>query len=159
MRSHFLTCLTLAFLLAAGARAQEPSASHLQAAEDLLQTTNYPALLERNIEAMLEAEITANPQLKPFKDIMHQFMIKYLSWETLKPEAKRIYVEAFTEAELRELAAFYQTPLGKKALTKMPEIFQQAAIIGQKTVRDHLPELQAAIAKKVAEGSGSQKEE
>ncbi len=37
-------------------------------------------------------------------------------------EAPPIYARHFTVAELRELAAFYRTPTGAKALHEMPQV-------------------------------------
>lgn len=158
MRNRVLTLLTLTFLLAAGAGAQQkPSASHLKAVEELLQTMNVSAVLDRSIDVMLQAQINTNPGLKPYEDIMRQFMTKYLSWEAVKPGMVQMYAEAFTEPELRELTTFYRTPLGQKAMTKMPELVQKGAAIGQKAVQDHLPELQEAIKKKMQESGGTPK--
>jgi len=40
--------------------------------------------------------------------------------EQLMPRMIDIYVEAYTEQELRDLIAFYKTPIGKKTLEKTP---------------------------------------
>jgi tetratricopeptide (TPR) repeat protein len=45
--------------------------------------------------------------------------------ERLMPRMIDIYVEAYTEQELRELIAFYKTPAGKKTLEKMPLLMPQ----------------------------------
>ena len=42
-----------------------------------------------------------------------------------------LYVQEFTTPELKELLAFYQTPLGQKAITKLPVIMRQGSMIGQ----------------------------
>lgn len=46
-----------------------------------------------------------------------------------------LYDEAFTEAELNEMLAFYRTRVGRKTIEKMPGIMQQAAESIDKTVR------------------------
>ena len=74
-----------------------------------------------------------------------------MRWDALKPQLVAIYTEAFTEAELREITAFYKTPAGQKAVTVMPELMQKGMTMGQKAVQDHLPELQEAIQKKLKE--------
>lgn len=38
----------------------------------------------------------------------------------------RMYAQHFTEAELKQLLAFYQSPLGKKALVEEPKVLDQA---------------------------------
>lgn len=156
MRNRVLPLLALTFLLATAAGAQQqPSASHLKTAEELLQVMNVSVVLDRSIDLMLHAQIDANPDIKPYEDIMRQFLAKYLSWESVKPGMVQMYAETFTEPELRELAAFYRTPLGQKAMTKMPELVQKGSAMGQKAVQDHLPELREAIEKRKKENEGT----
>jgi len=81
-------------------------------------------------------------------------MNKYLSWSSVKPGMVQMYAETFTEPEVRELTTFYRPP-GQKTVTKLPELFQKSAALGQKVLRDHLPELQEAIAKKMKESKGT----
>lgn len=114
-------------------------------------------VLERSIDAALQAQIEANPQIKPLEDVMRQFLAKYMSWDYLKPGMVQMYGEAFAEPEVRELIAFYRTPLGQKMTTRMPELMQKGMALGQKAVQEHLPELQEAIAKKMKEGGSPQK--
>lgn len=146
--------LGLGFILATDARAQQPSASHVAAVKELFRVMDLAKVTDQSIDVMLTAQIEANPQLKQFEDVMRQFLAKYLSWENLETQMVQMYAEAFTEPEVRELIVFYQTPLGRKMVTRMPELMQKGAALGQSAVQDHLPELQEAIAKKMEE-SGS----
>jgi hypothetical protein len=43
-----------------------------------------------------------------------------------------IYARNFTAAEIREVTAFYHSPVGQKLLEKMPVISQESMAIGQK---------------------------
>ena len=156
MKNRVLVLLALTFTLVAGASAQQqPSASHRQAVEELLKVMNISKALDQSREVMIKSQIAANPQLAPVEDVMRQFMTKYLSWEAVKPGMVQMYAETFTEPEVRELTTFYRTPLGQKTVTKMPELFQKSAALGQKVLQEHLPELQAAIAKKMKENQGA----
>ena len=159
MRNRALTILVLAFLFATGAQAQQQlSASHMQAVEELLQALKVSEMLDQSIDVMLKMQLDANPRLKPVEGVMREFMAKYLGWAYVKPGVIQLYGEAFTEPELRELIAFYKTPLGQKTVTKMPELFQKGAALGQKAVQDHLPELKEAIEKKMKESEGAPKQ-
>jgi hypothetical protein len=40
----------------------------------------------------------------------------------------RIYATHFSEQELRDLLAFYQSPLGKKALAEEPKVLDQSMV-------------------------------
>ena len=142
-----VTLLTLTCALAVGAQAK-PSASHLAAVKELFQVMDLPKTTNGAIDVMLKAQIQANPALKQFEGELRSFLAKYLSWKNLEPQMVQMYASAFTEPELRELLAFYRTPVGKKTVKLMPELMQKGAAIGQKAVQDHLPELQETIAKK-----------
>ena len=54
-----------------------------------------------------------------------------IKWSDIKPKMIDLYVQEFTEQELKDLLAFYQTPAGKKAITKLPVVMRQGAVIGQ----------------------------
>jgi hypothetical protein len=84
---------------------------------------------------------------------MRQFFAKYVSWEALRPQLLALYTDTFTESELRELIAFYKTPVGQKSIEVMPGLFQKGIDIGQKLVQDHLGELREAVRKKLEENA------
>ncbi len=41
-----------------------------------------------------------------------------IGWNKLKPDMVKLYTSNFSESELKDLVAFYQSPLGKKVLEK-----------------------------------------
>jgi hypothetical protein len=49
-----------------------------------------------------------------------------------------IFMETYTESELRELVKFYRTPIGKKAIQTLPEItrkgIERGTTIGQSLI-------------------------
>ena len=63
---------------------------------------------------------------KMFKS-MQDFNAKYMSWKVLKPEFAKIYSQAFTENEIRELLKFYKSPAGSKLAGKQPAILKEIA--------------------------------
>jgi hypothetical protein len=68
-----------------------------------------------------------------------------MSWESLKPEFLKIYANAFTATELREINKFYATDTGKKTIENMPALMAQGAQIGAVRVQENIGELQAMI--------------
>ena len=122
------------------------SDTHRKAANDLLDTMDLNTLLSSSIESMLQLQLSQNPSLKPFEKTMRAFLNKYMSGESLREDFLKVYVEIFSEKELREINAFYKTPTGKKTLTEMPALMAKCGAIGQKRVQEHIPELQKMIA-------------
>ena len=152
-----VSLLTLTCAFVAGAQAKEPSASHAAAVKELFQVMNLAKTTNEAVDVMYKAQVDANPALKQFEDVMRPFMAKYLSWKNLEPQMIQVYAEAFTEPEVRELIAFYKTPIGHKTVNLMPQLMQRGAALGQKAVQEHLPELQEAIAKKAKENEAKKK--
>jgi uncharacterized protein len=60
-----------------------------------------------------------------------------------------LYAKYFTPAEVRELIAFYQSPLGQKSLSVMPALMQDAMTLGQRWAAEATPRVQEAIKKRL----------
>jgi hypothetical protein len=63
----------------------------------------------------------------------------------------KLYKSEFTEDEIRTMTEFYRTPVGKKAVSKLPTLTASGAQLGMQRVQSHMAELQQAIAKRQAE--------
>ena len=131
---------------AAPAAEPTPGGTHYKAAEKVLTLMDMETVLRRSIDEMLKAQIAQNPGVAPFETVMRQFLMKHMSWESLKADTIQIYMAEFTEKELDELNRFYETEVGRKMVEKMPTLMGRGAELGAKRVQEHMPELQAAMA-------------
>lgn len=145
MKPFFLSILigAVAFFQPATTRADE--ASHRKAVEALFALMGMENVIAQSIDQMLAIQVQQNPGMAQFQPQMKAFFNKYMSWASLKDDMAKIYMAEFSEAELNELSKFYQTPLGKKTIQKMPTLMAKGSEIGQKRVQEHLPELEAAL--------------
>lgn len=134
---------------ATSATAAPVSASHRKAAEELLVTTGSEKNMSEMTSRMLDVQLEQRPEMKPVEPEMRAFINKYMSWQSIKDDLVQLYAQEFTEKELKELNKFYQTPVGRKTIQKMPMLMQAGMEIGQKRVQEHLPELQKSIADKM----------
>ena len=136
----------------------EKVAKHTQAeyaaAYELLEAMLLPAQLKQTLDGLVEMQIRANPQLVPYKSIFTDFFNKYMSFEALKKEYADIYLDSFSVAELKEITAFYKSPIGRKMASKTAEFMMRGAALGQKAVQDHQLELQTALSKAIRERQG-----
>jgi hypothetical protein len=114
-------------------------------AEILLDTMGMETAMDQSMSQMLDVQLQQNPALAPYKGVMMQFFRKHMSWNSLKPEFLKIYTEAFSATELREINAFYATDAGKKTIEKMPELIAQGGQIGVTRVQENIGELQEMI--------------
>jgi hypothetical protein len=139
--------LALALLASPVAWGDEASEA---AAEKLFEAMDMKTTLERVIDATLDAEVVVKPELGPYKGVMREFFSKYMGYAALKPKLVEVYAAEFTATELSEAAAFYETPTGRKLLSRLPALMAKGSEIGIAAVQDHLPELQQAIQQEAA---------
>ncbi|MGL6555255.1 DUF2059 domain-containing protein [Aeromonas dhakensis] len=84
-------------------------------------------------------------ELAQHRDVLEAWVNRYLSWPAMSAEVAAIYRKHFTEAELKELIAFYQSPVGKKSLDTMPAIFQESSLVGKSLAERNMPALQTML--------------
>jgi uncharacterized protein len=145
MKPFFLCILISGIALFQPATIRADEASHRKAVEALFGLMEMDSLLSQSVDKMLEMQVQQNPALVPYQAKMKTFLNKYMSWASLKDDMTKLYMAEFSESEVNELTKFYQTPLGKKTVKKMPLLMTKGAEIGQKRVQEHLPELQAEL--------------
>jgi hypothetical protein len=139
--------LIIALLICGAAKAQTAkniTPAHLKAAEDMFRASGADTLFKSSMATMLKQASANMPEDKrpKFIEVMNQFIAKYVSWDLLKDQMAVMYASEFTEAELKGLIAFYNTPLGKKLNAKQPLLMQKGALLGQQAVQGHQVELQ-----------------
>src|SRR5262252_10353472 len=115
--------LAAACLASAGtARAQAPTPAALAAAKELVVIKGGAAMFDPLIPGVIEsvknAFIPTNPQLtQPLNEVAAQLRKEYdVKRAEILDEVAKIYAQHFTEAEIRDIVAFYKTPVGRKMI-------------------------------------------
>ncbi len=138
-RLALIAALALGWAAMAGmARAQTPSPGALAAAKELVALKGGAAMFDPLIPGVIESAkaqfLPTNPNLSgPLTEVANQLHKEYASKraEILDLVAK-IYAQHFTEAELKDIVAFYKTPAGKKMLTQEPAAIKESLDAAQK---------------------------
>ncbi|HVR96351.1 MAG TPA: DUF2059 domain-containing protein [Thermoanaerobaculia bacterium] len=159
MKRAMIVGLALACLSPWTAWAAEAESSHRTAAAELLTMMDLEKTVSASVAAMVDAQVQQNPMIERYKDVMVKWAEKVMSWEAIGPKMIDLYMETFTEPELRELITFYKTPIGKKALQQMPVLMQKGAMIGAEQAEAHSAELEEMIRAKDAELEKKDQEE
>jgi len=146
MSKAIIVAVLLGLVSTLEAADENAGGNHQKAAEQMLTLMDTEMLMKRSMDEMLKAQIQANPMIAPYEGVMKQFFAKHMSFDSLKADLVKIYMDAFTEKELQEMNAFYQTPAGRKAVQSMPVLMGKGAQIGAQRVQQNMPELQSAIA-------------
>ena len=74
-------------------------------AEKLLDMMGMQEMMDQSVSQMLDIQLQQQPDLAPFKGVMIEFFNKNMSYESIKPELIKMYSEAFTASELKEIIA------------------------------------------------------
>jgi hypothetical protein len=119
--------------MAGAARAQQgPSPGALAAAKELVTLKGGAAMFDPLIPGVIESAknqfIPTNPQLsKPLAEVAAQLHKEYAPKRAeLLDIVATIYARHFTEAELKDIVAFYKTPAGKKMITAEPAAIKES---------------------------------
>ncbi len=161
VRRFALVLATMASLaVAGGAGAQEVSASHLKAARAAVDAINatdqYDIILPSAAQALKTEMINKNPDLQDeISRIVDEQTLKMVSRRgDLEREAALAYARVFTEKQLNEIAAFYQSEAGLKLLSDGPivtrELIKAARIWQNGVARDLAQEVGKTMDKTVA---------
>ncbi|WP_338664377.1 DUF2059 domain-containing protein [Pararoseomonas sp. SCSIO 73927] len=122
---------------AASTPAGDPEAR--AAARQLMDLTGATAMMDQVLAGMRPLLVQALRQQSPQ---VPQATVEKAVDEVLIPEFRArlpeaadatvdLYVRNFTAAELREVIAFYGTPVGRKLLQALPQLMQQSVAVGQ----------------------------
>ena len=146
-----LATIGLIAALVTGAPVRATPDSHEQAAAELLDVINLRKTMTDGASVMVDAMIQGNASLAPYRDVLQKWTNKIMTWDALGPKMIALYAESFTEAELREMTAFYRTPTGKKAVALMPELMRRGALLGAEVAKEHTHELEQMVRERASE--------
>jgi hypothetical protein len=122
----------LLVLMPAGARGQTYTASHLQAAHELLGALQTAETVTASVTAALESQFRENRERPPFGKLMDDFLRDRVNQAVVADELAALYASRFNEQELRELAAFFGTPVGRKLARENADIMDEEWTIGER---------------------------
>jgi uncharacterized protein len=135
------------------ASAQQTSVAAIQTAKEIIKLTGATALFTPLIPGVVEQAknlfLQQNPALgKDLNAIALQMRTDLAPRsEELNNEVAKLYAIHFTEAELKDLLAFYKTPVGMKLITEQPKIGEE----GLKFAQDWANQLSDQVITKMRE--------
>jgi hypothetical protein len=145
MRRLLYGCLLIGALVLHPSVSVGDERSHRKAAENLLIVMEVDKSLPQIANQVVENQLQHNPQLVPQREVLQNFLTKYLNWASVREDTITAYAQEFTEPELKKLTEFYKTPVGKKANEKMPKLAFIAGQIGLKKAQANQAELQQML--------------
>lgn len=162
---HFLGILsTAALALFFSSAALADPAAHRQLASEVLDVVNTPVALRTAMSSAvgpllerMRAEGAPEEAIREIKAAMLEWADKEIVWDEVKPQLIDLYVREFTEDELRQLLAFYRTPVGAKTLSRFPVILSEGSRIGREYAESKQASLEAKLEKIAAKYHASRR--
>jgi uncharacterized protein len=125
--------VALASLVTAGAaKAQTLSPASIDLARQVILVKGGNAMFDPVVPGVIESAknvfLPTNPNLsKDLTEVANQLKKDYDGKRAeLLNEVAKIYAQRFTEQELKDLLAFYKSPLGQKVVTEEPKVLDAA---------------------------------
>jgi len=131
-RSACAGLLTLILAALSPAQAQQPSANALALAKEIIIVKGGSAIFDPVVPALVENGrrmfLQVNPMLgKDLGEVAAKLQAEFTPRTAeLINEGARLYASKFTEQELKDVLAFYKSPLGRKVITQEPVILDQS---------------------------------
>ncbi|KJH82619.1 MULTISPECIES: DUF2059 domain-containing protein [Pseudomonadaceae] len=156
----FGLCGVLSITLLAG-HASADSRSHAAQAERFLELVNadriavpvYAQVQQMFAErfAQTQAPESKRGLLESYQSKADAALDKAIGWEEVKPDLVALYTETFSEPELTRLNEFYESELGKKMLTQLPQLNARSAQVTQTKLQNAVPQVNKLLAEMTAE--------
>ena len=137
------------------------SASHEAKAERFLELVNADRLtvaVYAQVQQMFAQRFAEAQAPESRKAVLERYQTKAdaeldkaIGWGKLKPEMIDLYAAEFSEKELAELIEFYQSSLGNKVLTKLPQLNAHSARLTQVKLEGAVPHVNKLLAEMTAE--------
>lgn len=155
--SHFIRSIVFVFALCGAlspVQAQEVPAEKQALIDRMMASMNVEATVDQMVEVMTKQVVNTVKRTTPgieqdALDIIVEVVEEEgrLLVEQALSDAAPIMAKLYTTDELEQLVAFYETPLGQKALKSMPEVMREI----QARMPSRLQNFQQRIAAKLQE--------
>ncbi len=147
-----LTCGSAQVLADAKSHAADAERFLLLARADKLAVPVYAQVQQMFAQRFAESNApqTEKAVLETFQAQANTALEQAVGWDKLKPDMVKLYTSNFNEQEMKELIRFYESPLGKKVLEKMPTLTAQSAQLTQGKLEAAVPKVNQLLAEMTA---------
>ena len=147
-------CLVVLLLVAVAAPLQAQSAERIEAARALVDAMDTAETMQESAELGMQNELARNPQLSGYSDIVNKYVEMALDWDEISEDVIRTYANHFTADELRQLTAFYQSPIGQRFVEVSPQLNASIQEITARRMQNVMPQMQQELMQRMMEDAG-----
>jgi hypothetical protein len=145
MKTGYLTTLLFTASLALPGLSVADDNSHREQVEILFKLTRMEQKINESIESVAQLQMRQNPALAAKSDQLMAFLEKHIGWNAVKADLYAMYMQTFTEDELKTINDFYITPTGQKVIIIVPQLVQERNRQAMQRLQENVGELQAIL--------------
>jgi len=116
--------------------------SHLEQVVILFKLTHMEQKINESVESVAQLQLRQNPALAAKSDQLMAFLEKHIGWNAVKADLYAMYMQTFTEDELKTINDFYITPTGQKVIVIVPQLVQERNRLAMQRLQQNIGELQ-----------------
>lgn len=120
-------------LLAGSAFCKEPNSAERVKAEQLVNLVQLDQMMKDQEKVFANILIQQNPKLAGKEKELGQIFRDSIPSD-FKEFVISLYAKNFSEDEISEMVKFYQSPVGKKEISRLPAITQETMVYMQKSM-------------------------
>jgi len=132
-----------AFADDASARALASKLIDLTGGKDNMKA-GFSAVISNVIDNM-QAHGLPQQGVDELKAAVDKWYAATINFEDVRPKMIDAYLAHFSEDDLKGMLAFYQSPVGQKAIKNMPDVLREGAMAEQDYTKSKIPSLNAEL--------------
>jgi hypothetical protein len=142
--TQLIPALLAASLVIPGLTAADNN-SHLEQVDILFKLTRMEQKINESVESVAQLQLRQNPELVEKQDRLMAFLERHIGWNAVRGDLTNMYMQTFTEEELKTINDFYITPTGQKVITIVPQLVQERNRLAMQRLQQTIGELQAIM--------------
>jgi hypothetical protein len=145
MKTGTLTTLLFSVCLMMPVLAAADDNSHREQVDILFKLTRMEQKINESVESVAELQLRQNPALEAKRGQLIAFLQRQIGWDAVKEDLYEMYMQTFTEEELKTINAFYMTTTGQKVIVIVPQLVQERNRLAMQRLQQNIGELQAIL--------------
>jgi hypothetical protein len=145
MKTGYLTTLLFSVSLILPGLTAADDNSHREQVEILFKLTRMEQKINESVESVAELQLRQNPALEAKRGQVMAFLQRQIGWDAVKGDLYEMYMQTFTEEELKTINAFYITTTGQKVIVIVPQLVQERNRLSMQRLQENIGELQAIL--------------
>jgi len=138
---HLITVLLAVSLTLPGLSAADDN-SHRQQVDILFKLTRMEQKINESVESIAQLQLRQNPAMAAKSDQLMAFLERHIGWNAVSGDLYEMYMQTFTEEELKTINDFYITPTGQKVIVIVPQLVQERNRLAMQRLQQNIRELQ-----------------